>query len=89
MDGAGLTVTEGNGVGKQVTQARRKRFSAESGAITLLTRERLILLAVTSLGRKAKNRPLWLRCRTPRCSWTTKRPGDLRIDGAQLLRGAL
>jgi hypothetical protein len=64
-------------------------ISAESGAIAPLLRKRLLLLAGSSLVREAENRPLLLRCRTPQCSWATKRPGDLWIAGAQLLRSAL
>ena len=49
-------------------------ISAESGAIVPFTREQLLLLALSSLVRKAENRPLRLRCRTPRRSLDDKAP---------------
>src|SRR5688500_4738725 len=49
-------------------------ISAESGAIVPFTREQLLLLALSSLVRKAENRPLRLRCRTPRHSLDDKAP---------------
>jgi hypothetical protein len=64
-------------------------ISAESGAIAPLLGVGPLPLTDSSLVRKAENRPLWLRCRTPQCSWTTKRPGDPWIAGAHLLHSGL
>ena len=55
--------------------------------IAPLSRERLLGLDRMSLVENTGNRPLRLRCRTPRRGWTTKRPGDRSIAGAHFLLG--
>ena len=60
-----------------------KCFLGKFGALDTLVKNSRVLRDLVSRERDLGNRPLLLRCRTPRPVWTVKRPDDFRIAGAQ------
>jgi len=60
-----------------------RKLSGNDCVLRVLVREQGHKPCWVAQPRELGNRPLLLRCRTPPAVWTVKRPGDLRIDGAQ------